>query len=242
MGVVAVLTLLPCAELAAQVRAPVNRALATREDLKSALAGGQSGKGQKLSDRDRSILRERLERGDFNPGDRLVIRVKGEQALSDTFTVKEGQILALPDMAPLALHGVLRSELQELVLTHVGKYIRSPDLTADPLLRVGILGAVVRPGYYSVPASLAIGDLPNVAGGLGPESDLGKTRILRDGKEFWHKDDVRKAMADGGSIDLLGLRGGDEFTVGRRGNFGATLAIVTGIATLATTIILLSKN
>lgn len=241
LGVALALALAPT--LSAQVQSPVNRALATRADLEAALKAGTSGGGTQLSSRDRDILRHRLEEGDFQPDDRLVLRVKGQQALTDTFTVKPGQILALPDMDPLSLHGVLRSELQDKVQAHLENYIRAPEVTAQALLRVGILGAVVRPGYYSVPASLALGDLSNVASGLAPDADLGKTRILRDGKEFWPRDEVRRAMASGRSVDLLGMRGGDEFTVGRRGGgFGATLAVITGVATLATTIILLSRN
>lgn len=228
--------------LAAQ-QAPVNRALATREDLESALALGSSGKGPKISGADRERLQARLAQGDFLPGDRLVLRVAGEQILTDTFTVKDGQMLALPDMEPLSLHGVLRSELQDKIQAHVARYIKNPQVVAQALLRVGILGAVVRPGYYSIPASVALGDLSNVAGGLGPDAELKKVSILRDNKELWPKDQVRKAMASGLSVDRLGLKGGDEFNVGRRGGgFGATLAILTGIATLTTTIILLSKN
>lgn len=236
----ALAALLLSSNLAAQIRAPLNRALATREDLEAALAGGKGG--PKLSDRDRQMLRRRLDEGDFERGDRLVLRVKGQEVLSDTFTVREGQVLSLPDMAPLSLHGVLRSELEDQIRAHVAKYVRDPEVQAAPLLRVGILGAVVRPGYYSVPAGMTIGDLPSVAGGLAADGDLGKAHILRDGKELWPKNDVRKAMANGASVDLLGLRGADEFSIGRRGNFGATLAIVTGIATLATTVILLSRN
>jgi protein involved in polysaccharide export with SLBB domain len=195
-----------------------------------------------MSSRDRQILEQRLADGDFRMGDRLVMRVTGEQALTDTFTVRADQILALPDMTPLSLHGVLRSELEAKLLAHVSQYIKTPTLTAEALLRVGVLGAVNRPGYYNVPADRAIGDLPNVASGLSTEADLGKTSILRDGKEYWPRDEVRRAMASGQSLDLLGLKGGDEFVVGRRGGgIGPTVYLLTGIASLAATIVLLSR-
>jgi polysaccharide biosynthesis/export protein len=229
--------------LEAQGPTPVNRALATRQDLEAALSQGRSGSGPKLSERERQALQTRLEQGDFLEGDRLVLRVTGEKALSDTFTVRAGQSLELPEMAPLSLHGVLRSELEEKVRGHVAQYIRTPTVSAEALLRIGILGAVARPGYYNVRADQPLGDLPTVASGLAADADLGKARLLRDGAEFWPKDDVRRAMASGRSVDMLGLRGGDELMIGRRGGgFGATLAIVTGVLTLATTIVLLSRN
>jgi hypothetical protein len=228
--------------LAAQGTTPLNRALATRADLEEALSSSGQGSA-KLTARDRDIIGRRLKEGDFLKGDRLVITVQGEQALSDTFTVLDDQTITLPDMAPMSLRGVLRSELQDKLREHVSQYIRAPSVTAQALLRVGILGSVARPGYYSIRADQALGDLPTLAGGLTAESELGKTKILRNGQEFWPRDDVRRAMASGVSVDVLGMKGGDEFMVGRRGSgFGPTLAILTGIATLTTTVLLLASN
>jgi protein involved in polysaccharide export with SLBB domain len=226
----------------AQGPVPVNRALATREDLRGALAAAGKAGSPKLSARDRETIERRLQEGDFQPGDRLVLSVLEEKALSDTFTVRADQILVLPDMEPLSLRGVLRSELQDKLLAHISQYIRNPNVTAEALLRIGILGSVLRPGYYNLRADIPLGDVPSVAGGFAPDADLGKARILRDGKEYWPRDDVRRAMASGRSLDVMGLKGGDEFQVGRHGaGFGATLAIVTGVATLATTILLLAR-
>ena len=241
LSIVMALWLVP--PVASQDREPVNRALATREDLEGSLAAATQGSGQRISARERQVIEHRLQEGDFQVGDRLVVKVQGEESLTDTFTVRAGQMLALPDMAPLPLHGVLRSELQVKLLAHVSQYIRSPTVTAEALLRIGVLGSVLRPGYYSVRADQPLGDMPTVAGGLSADADLGKARVLRDGKEYWPRDEVRRAMASGQSLDVLGLKGGDEFMIGRRGGgFGPTLAIITGVATLATTIVLLSRN
>jgi hypothetical protein len=243
VGLVIMTSLCIVPSLAGQDQAPVNRALATREDLEKSLAAAAQGTGQRISDRDRQVLEHRLKEGDFQVGDRLVVTVQGEKALSDTFTVRAEQMLVLPDMPPLSLHGVLRSELQDRLLAHVSQYIRSPDVTAEALLRIGVLGAVVRPGYYNVRAAQPLGDMLTVAGGLSAEADLGKAQILRDGKEYWPRDDVRRAMASGQSLDLLGLKGGDEFMIGRRGGgIGPTVAILGGLATLVTTIVLVSRN
>jgi hypothetical protein len=229
--------------LAAQAESLVNRALATREDLEGLLAAAGQGGAAKLSSRERQVAEHRLQEGDFLVGDRLIVNVAGEKALSDTFTVRAGQTLVLPDMAPLPLHGVLRSELQKKLQDHVSEYVRNPTVTAEALLRVGILGSVARPGYYNVRADQPLGDLLTVAGGLGTDADLGKARILRDGNEFFPREDVRRALSSGKSLDVLGLQGGDELQVGRRGaGFGSTLAIISGVATLGTAIILLTRH
>lgn len=229
--------------LEAQGRTPVNRALATRADLEAALAAANQKGGQKLSGRDREILEQRLNEGDFRMGDRVFVTIQSDKITSDTFSVLSGQILTLPDMDTLRLRGVLRSELQQTLQNHVAKYIRTPNVKAEALLRIGVLGAVTRPGYYSVRAELPVGDLPMIASGLSGEADLKKVQILRDGKEYWPREDVRRAMASGMSLDVLGVKGGDEYQVGRRGGgIGPTVVILTGVATLATTLILLLGN
>jgi TM2 domain-containing membrane protein YozV len=49
-------------------------------------------------------------------------------------------------------------------------------------------------------------------------------------------------MASGQSLDVFGLKGGDEFMIGRRGaGFAPTLGIVASIITLTTTIVILAK-
>ncbi len=213
------------------------RALATREDLQALLANRQ------LPGRDRAIIEHRLEAGDFKPGDRVFLTVRGEQALTDTFTVQNGPNLQLPDQAPLPLHGVLRSELQAKVTEHVSQYLRTPTVFAQALLRIGILGAVVRPGYYNVRADQPLADMLTVAGGLAGDGELKKTSLSRNGAEYWPREEVRRALASGKSLDVLGLQGGDELQVGRRGaGFAATFGIITGVVGLTTTVILLTRN
>ena len=62
--------------------------LATRERLRDELArlerAGASGQAGA------SLIRTRLESGDFQAGDRIVIRVEGEPQLTDTFVVTSG--------------------------------------------------------------------------------------------------------------------------------------------------------
>lgn len=229
--------------LSAQGQTPVNRALATRADLEAALTTANTKGAPKLSGRDREILEQRLAEGDFRMGDRVFVSIQSDKVVTDTFMVLAGQVLTLPDMDTLRLRGVLRSELQQTLQTHVAKYIRSPNVQAEALLRVGVLGAVARPGYYSVRADLPVGDLATVASGLAADADLKKVQILRDGKEYWPRDDVRRAMASGMSLDVLGAKGGDELLVGRRGGgVGPTVVIVSGVVTVATALILLFRN
>ncbi|HKV76471.1 MAG TPA: hypothetical protein VJN95_18270, partial [Gemmatimonadales bacterium] len=72
------------AAMVAQGKDTEHRPLATRADLEALWA--------KLSPEQRTYaeavaLRNRLDQGDFQVGDRVVIHVRGDTALSDTFTV-----------------------------------------------------------------------------------------------------------------------------------------------------------
>ena len=61
--------------------------------------------------------------------------------------------------------------------------------------------------------------------------------------EFGDLPEVRRALASGQSLDVLGLQGGDELQIGRPGaGFAATFAVITGVVGLTTTVILLTRH
>ena len=161
-------------------------------------------------------LRGRLRDGDLLVGDRIAIVVAGQPALSDTFTVRTGRLLKLPDVPEIPLEGVLRSELQQHLATHIGRLIRTPSVQAVALIRVAVLGEVRNPSFYAVPADLPLTDLLTTAGGLTAEADLARTSVRRAGTEIVAPPDASRALAAGTTLDQLDMRGGDEFVVGRR--------------------------
>lgn len=217
-----------------------SRALATRSDLQAILSSGVNGT-EKLTDRARRDIEQRLSKGDFQVGDRLIIRVVGDSTFrGDTLMVRSGPEVPLPSMPPLALAGVLRSELQEKARAHIANYIREPQVQATALVRFGVLGSVVRPGYYSVGPEKPLSEALMAAGGLSADADLKKVTISRDGSERFSTKQVRQAMAQGISLDQMGIEGGDELSIGRRGSgFGATVPIITGIASIGIAIVAL---
>jgi polysaccharide biosynthesis/export protein len=173
----------------------------------------------------------RLDHGDFQEGDRIVIKVQGTGGFSDTLVVRAGKRLQLPLMADLPLDGVLRSELASRLTTHVGKYLRDPVVQSMPLVRVGILGSVGRPGYYYAAADLPISDVLMSAGGPTTDADLGKVSVRRDGEVIIDEANTRTALTEGMSMDMLSLQAGDEISVGHQRNFnwGVIVPTVTGI-------------
>ena len=173
--------------------------------------------------------------GDFRGGDRIVLSVRGDSALTDTFTVQPGRTLRLPNLPELPLEGVLRSELQEYVTRHIARFVRDPVVEVRPLIRVGLLGEVDRPGYYFITTDGLVTDAIMLAGGPTREADVTKATVRRGTTVLWQPDQLREALIEGTTLDQLGLRSGDEIIIGerRRGrweNVLRTAGFVSGIA------------
>ncbi|HVE79178.1 MAG TPA: SLBB domain-containing protein [Gemmatimonadaceae bacterium] len=201
-----------------------SRLHATRAMLERLAADAERGATDQRLDGDEraaraaeaAALRARLRDGDFRAGDRIVVVVRGDSALRDTFTVRAGQVLSLPGAGDLPLSGVLRAELQDHVRTAIGRYIRNPVVQTTALLRVAVLGEVGQPGYYSLPADALISDAIMVAGGPTQRADLDRTRVRRGRDEFLRQKQTKAALSEGRTLDQLGLRAGDEIFVGPR--------------------------
>lgn len=177
------------------------------------------------------LLRSRLDKGDFQDGDRILVAVEGANIMTkpETLVVRTGKRLELPRMADLSLEGVLRAELADRLKQHLGEYIKDPVVRATPLVRVAVLGIVQRPGYFYTAADIPLSDVIMAAGGPGGNADLGKVTVRRGTEVIWDAKDARTALADGLSIDQLHMRAGDEINVGEKRNFPWTTVLSIAI-------------
>lgn len=221
------LALRPGISLSAQNAAPPPRVEATRAELEAIAAHPPKG----MSSSDRAAVQARLVNGDFAVGDRILIQVQGDAIYSDTFTVRTGRVLMMPSLPPLPLEGVLRSESDSVIAEFLGRYVRDPQLTVTPLIRLGVLGGVVRPGYYDVDAQSLISEVVMNAGGLGALGDMSRSKVMRGNETVLDPKAVSIAISNGSTLDILNLQSGDNFNVGVQ-NPGATLSRVQIITAL----------
>ncbi|MFL5522081.1 MAG: polysaccharide biosynthesis/export family protein [Gemmatimonadales bacterium] len=227
------LTILMLAGLAssamAQITVDGQRPLATREELERAL---QQMTPQERDGSKGKIVRQRLAEGDILPGDKIRISVAGDTTLSGTFTVRGDGTLVAPNVDPISVRGVLRSELEAHLAKELQKYLRNPTVTASSLVRIAVSGSVARAGFYDLPPESAASDAIVAAGGLGGDGDVQKTIVRRNAEPLYDKQQVREFFVSGASLDQMGLHTGDEFFVGRRGsaNVLPIIGAVTGIA------------
>lgn len=180
--------------------------------------------------REAETVRSRLQTGDLRVGDQVALVVEGEQALTETFTVRPGQILTLPGIGDISVAGVLRSELQGHMTTALARYIQNPVVHAESLVRVTITGQVARPGFYGVRPEQLLSDAIMEAGGPAGGANLEAIHIERAGERIWSGEYLQMALAEGRTLDQLSLRAGDQIVVpARKQGVGmAMLGVITG--------------
>jgi protein involved in polysaccharide export with SLBB domain len=149
----------------------------------------------------------------FQAGDRVLLRVQGDSALSDTFTVVAGPALRLPDIGEISLASVRRSDLESYLTRELSRFIKDPVVQARALIRVSVVGEVTRPGFYAVPIDLVLPDALMLAGGATQTARVERMRILRGTVSLWDGDKLQAAIARGATLDELGIQAGDRLQV-----------------------------
>ena len=218
------------------------RAAYSRADLETALRDAERDRKRSA---EAASLRARLEGGDFAAGDRVVLEVRGDSSLYDTLTVRGGPTLRLPNIPDVPLKGVLRSELQDYLTKYLARYIRNPDVRTESLIRLSVLGEVGKPGFYDFNSDILLTDAIMTAGGPTGNAAIERSTIRRGRAVVLSKERVRRAAQTGATLDRLGLRPGDEISVGERRKRLDTqtiLGITGAVASLALTLLFFARN
>jgi polysaccharide export outer membrane protein len=122
-----------------------------------------TGSGAKR--REGQLIRERLTEGDLQVGDQVAITVLNEAALSGTFAIGAGRVLTLPGLPDIPVRGILRSETEDYLTGQLKRFVRDPSVRVLTSIRMSIMGAVGRPGFYQVPADVLVSDAIMLAAG-----------------------------------------------------------------------------
>jgi protein involved in polysaccharide export with SLBB domain len=208
---------------------------ATRTELEAILAAASqpaSREAQANPYYDAARVRQRLEEGDFQPGDQIRVRVEGYSDLSDTFVVDPNRELILPVIGSIPLRGVLRSELQSHLTESIGRYIRDPQVRTESTIRLVVLGGVGSPGYHSVPSHAQLTELFDTAGGTTRTAQITRMRVERNGARILGGNQLHQAVIAGRSVDQLGLQAGDHFVIPESTRWRQVLAVTSGVSSI----------
>src|SRR4051812_15538742 len=106
-------------------------ALASRADLTAAATRAEAAAGSGDAARRAqsamvaASIRRRLNEGDLQVGDRVVVAVTSKEVRTDTVVVRSGRVLELPEMVVVPVGGLLRSELHDRIEAEVLKYVKA---------------------------------------------------------------------------------------------------------------------
>jgi protein involved in polysaccharide export with SLBB domain len=203
------------------------RPQATRAELESTLveiqnilaSAAHSPEIKQQKQAEAAMIQHRLREGDIQVGDQLTITLSVPTApnaapINGPFTVGPNQMLTLPDIPPIPLRGILRSEIKDYLTEHLGRLFKDQTVTVVSTIRLTIVGGISNPGFYQLPAETPLPDAIMAAGGPRDEKALDETVIRRSGEEIWGEKEVASAITSGLTLDQLNLRAGDELVVG----------------------------
>ena len=239
---VALLLLLVSGAARAQGEAGPQRA--TREELSQRIAaaenlladGSLKGKKRTQVQNEVAATKARLEQGDFQVGDRFVVTLNHDAAVrADTASVREGLLVTLFDLpAPLSVGGVLRSELDARLASHVARYLKDATIRANVLTRVGIFGAVRSPGYYLASPDRPVTELVMLAGGPTPDANIDQLEIKRSNRTILNAKASRAALKEGRTLEQLDVQSGDDVRIAtkRKINWGQIIQLFFVVSSL----------
>lgn len=193
-------------------RAQLQQSLEEAENIANSPAYSAGFRDEKRAEA--ALIRERLLEGDFYIGDQLFITMTSDSGMSGQRTIGPGRVLTLGSLPDIPMRGVLRSEVEQYLTEQVGRYIKDPQVKVRPLIRLTFMGGIRQPGFYQMDADLMISDALMQAGGIGNNTDLKRSKILRGDEELMDGETFAKAVTDGVSLDQLNLRAGDVIEVG----------------------------
>lgn len=155
----------------------------------------------------------------LRPGDQLLITVWPDSELGGQFTIEESGFAYLPFLERVRVAGVSMNELRQRLTDGYAVAIQNPVVSVTPLFRVGVMGAVGRPGTYFIRPTDQLFDVIGQAGGFGRDADASDVRIVRAGQVV--ELDAARALKTGDLLPLqaMSLRSGDIITVGARSSF-----------------------
>ena len=126
----------------------------------------------------------------------------------------------------IPLKGVRRADVETYLSQQLGRYVKNPVVHAKVMVRLGVLGEVEHPGFYTLFSGAVVSDALMASGGPTKDANFAGARIERDGKGLFVGNGFQDAFTRGLTIEGMGLRTGDRIVVPRRNDTERTVRIV----------------
>jgi protein involved in polysaccharide export with SLBB domain len=143
-------------------------------------------------------------------GDRIIIRVWREPALSDSLVVDANGDVVLPRFGTLRVNGWTVSAFQDTVRARFAPFLRNPSIQTTVLRRVAVQGEVKEPNLYYIDLTMTLRDVLALAGGVTENGNPNGISIVRGADRI----NIPSAARTGPVA--VALRSGDQILVSRR--------------------------
>jgi len=181
-------------------------------DQQLALAGTKGKQRDRLSD-EATILRNRLQEGDFRVGERFMLTLIKDTIRTDSVTVRDSLLIGISNLPDMSLKGVLRSELTARVSAFVAEFLLNTGVRTQILTRVSLMGEVGRPGFYYLIPDRPVSEAVTVAGGPTSKADIKRLEVTRAGKVILSAKKSEQAVKEGKTLEQLNIQSGDEIRI-----------------------------
>ena len=144
------------------------------------------------------------------PGDVIVVRVWREPDYSGEFQVDARGRVVLPLLGEIAVRGRTAETLSDSLRTAYRVYLKNPSIEITVHKRIAVSGEVGRPGLYPVDATISVGDLISLAGGVTSAGNKKKIQLLRNGQV------IVSGLGPGTVLQNSPVQSGDQVFVPQR--------------------------
>ena len=144
------------------------------------------------------------------PGDVFVLKVWREPDYSGEFQVDARGRVVLPRLGEIYVRGRNAETLRDSLRTAYQVYLNNPSIEINVLKRITVSGEVGRPALYSVDATLSVGDVILLAGGVTAAGNKNKIQLLRNGQV------IVSALGPGTVLQNSPVQSGDQIFVPQR--------------------------
>lgn len=146
----------------------------------------------------------------IRPGDVINIKVWREPDYSGQAIVDARGRVVLPVLGEIAVGGASTEALGDSLKTVLRRYLNNPSIEVQVQRRVFVDGEVVRPGPVLADATISVGEVISLAGGISPLGNRNKVMLLRDNRI------LVAAMGPGTVLQRSAVQSGDHIFVPQR--------------------------